>query len=256
MHCWLKAVQPNNKKGEYYLTDIVEIAREEGKHVAAIEAPFTECMGVNSRAELAAAEAVTQNRLREAAMTEGVAFLAPETVFLSADTKLAPDVTIGPFVVFGPGVSIAAGAEIKAFSHLEGCRVHEGAIIGPYARLRPGADIGAEAHIGNFVEIKEAKIGKGAKANHLSYIGDAEVGAKSNIGAGTITCNYDGKKKHKTKIGERVFVGSDVALVAPVTIGDNALLAAGSVITEDVEANALAIARGRQVNKPHRGGAK
>jgi bifunctional UDP-N-acetylglucosamine pyrophosphorylase/glucosamine-1-phosphate N-acetyltransferase len=256
MHCWLKAVQPNNKKGEYYLTDIVEIAREEGKHVAAIEAPFTECMGVNSRAELAAAEAVMQNRLREAAMTEGVAFLAPETVFLSADTKLAPDVTIGPFVVFGPGVSIAAGAEIKAFSHLEGCRVHEGAIIGPYARLRPGADIGAEAHIGNFVEIKEAKIGKGAKANHLSYIGDAEVGAKSNIGAGTITCNYDGKKKHKTKIGERVFVGSDVALVAPVTIGDNALLAAGSVITEDVEANALAIARGRQVNKPHRGGAK
>jgi bifunctional UDP-N-acetylglucosamine pyrophosphorylase/glucosamine-1-phosphate N-acetyltransferase len=254
MHCWLRAVKPINKKGEYYLTDIVEIARAEGKRVAAIEAPFEECMGINSRAELAAAEAVVQNRLREAAMAEGVALLAPETVFFSADTRLAPDVTVGPYVVFGPGVSVAAGAEIRAFSHLEGCTVREGAIIGPYARLRPGADIGPAAHIGNFCEIKEAKIGAGAKVNHLSYIGDAEVGAKTNIGAGTITCNYDGKKKHKTRIGARVFVGSDVALVAPVTIGDDALLAAGSVITEDVEANALAIARGRQVNKAGRGG--
>jgi bifunctional UDP-N-acetylglucosamine pyrophosphorylase/glucosamine-1-phosphate N-acetyltransferase len=256
MQCWLRAVKPMNKKGEYYLTDIVEIARAEGKRVAAIEAPFDECMGVNSRAELAAAEAVVQKRLRDAAMAEGVAMLAPETVFLSWDTKLASDVGIGPYVVFGPGVSVAAGAEIKAFSHLEGCMVREGAIIGPYARLRPGADIGPAAHIGNFVEIKEAKIGAGAKANHLSYIGDAEIGEKTNIGAGTITCNYDGRKKHRTSIGARVFVGSDVALVAPVTIGDDALLAAGSVITGDVEANAMAIGRGRQVNKPGRGGAK
>ena len=256
MQCWLNAVKPLNKKGEYYLTDIVEIARAEGKRVAAIEAPFDECMGINSRAELAAAEAVLQNRLRAAAMESGVAMLAPETVFLSYDTQLAPDVSVGPYVVFGTGVRVAAGAEIKAFSHLEGCTVHEGAIIGPYARLRPGADIGPGAHIGNFVEIKGAKIGKGAKANHLSYIGDAEIGEQTNIGAGTITCNYDGKKKHKTKIGARVFVGSNTALVAPVKIGDDALLAAGSVITEDVEANALAIARGRQVNKPRRGAAK
>ena len=256
MTCWLNAVKPLNKKGEYYLTDIVEIAREEGKRVAAIEAPFDECMGINSRAELAAAEAVLQNRLRGVAMEAGVAMLAPETVFLSHDTQLAPDVSIGPYVVFGPGVRVAAGAEIKAFSHLEGCTVHEGAIIGPYARLRPGADIGPGAHIGNFVEIKAAKIGQGAKANHLSYIGDAEVGEQTNIGAGTITCNYDGRKKHKTKIGARVFVGSNTALVAPVKIGDDALLAAGSVITEDVEPNVLAIARGRQVNKRKRGGAK
>jgi bifunctional UDP-N-acetylglucosamine pyrophosphorylase/glucosamine-1-phosphate N-acetyltransferase len=256
MQCWLRAVKPMNKKGEFYLTDIVEIARAEGKRVAAIEAPFEECMGINARAELAAAEAVVQKRLRDAAMAEGVAMLAPETVFLSWDTKLASDVSIGPYVVFGPGVSVAAGAEIKAFSHLESCIIREAAIIGPYARLRPGADIGPAAHIGNFVEIKEAKIGAGAKANHLSYIGDAEVGEKTNIGAGTITCNYDGRTKHKTRIGARVFVGSDVALVAPVTIGDDALLAAGSVITEDVEANAMAIGRGRQINKRGRGGAK
>ncbi len=256
MQCWLNAVRPMNRKREYYLTDVVEIARAEGKRVAAIEAPFEECMGINSRAELAAAEAVLQNRLRQAAIAEGVAMLAPETVFLSADTRLAADVTIGPYVVFGPGVTVAAGVEIRAFSHLEGCVVREGAVVGPYGRLRPGADIGPAAHIGNFCEIKEAKIGAGAKVNHLSYIGDAEVGEKTNIGAGTITCNYDGKRKHQTKIGARVFVGSDVALVAPVSIGDDALLAAGSVITEDVEANVLAIARGRQVNKAGRGGAK
>jgi bifunctional UDP-N-acetylglucosamine pyrophosphorylase/glucosamine-1-phosphate N-acetyltransferase len=249
MTCWLNTVRPINKKGEYYLTDIVGIARDEGKQVAAIEAPFEECMGINSRAELAAAEAVLQQRLRAAAMQAGVAMLAPETVFLSYDTTLAPDVSIGPYVVFGLGVSIAAGAEIKAFSHLEGCIVREGAIIGPYARLRPGADIGETAHIGNFVEVKASKIGKGAKANHLSYIGDAEIGEKTNIGAGTITCNYDGKHKHKTSIGARVFVGSNTALVAPVQIGDDALLAAGSVITEDVPAGSLAIARGRQVVK-------
>jgi bifunctional UDP-N-acetylglucosamine pyrophosphorylase/glucosamine-1-phosphate N-acetyltransferase len=253
MQCWLHAVQPLNKKREYYLTDIVEIARAEGKRVVAIEAPFEECMGINSRAELAAAEAVLQNRLRTAAMESGVAMLAPETVFFSYDTRLAADVSIGPYVVFGPGVSVGSGTEIKAFSHLEGCSVQDNAIIGPYARLRPGAAIGKGAHIGNFTEIKGAIIGAGAKVNHLSYIGDAEIGEKTNIGAGTITCNYDGKNKHKTKIGARVFVGSDVALVAPVSIGDDALLAAGSVITEDVAAGAMAIARGRQVNKPGRG---
>ncbi len=254
MRCWLEAVRPMNRKGEYYLTDIVEIARAEGRRVAAIAAPFEECLGINSRAELAAAEAVLQQRLRAAAMAEGVAMMAPETVFLSADTKLAADVSIGPYVVFGPGVRVASGAEIRAFSHLEGCVVQAGAVIGPYARLRPGAEIGPGAHIGNFVEIKEARIGAGAKANHLSYIGDAEVGEKSNIGAGAITCNYDGKMKYRTQIGARVFVGSDVALVAPVRVGDGALLAAGSVITDDVPADALALARGRQVNKPGRGG--
>jgi bifunctional UDP-N-acetylglucosamine pyrophosphorylase/glucosamine-1-phosphate N-acetyltransferase len=256
MQCWLKSVKPINKKGEYYLTDIVEIARAEGKRVAAVEAPFEECMGVNSRAELAQAEAAIQKHLREAAMEAGVALLAPETVFFSYDTKLAPDVTVEPYVVFGPGVSVATGAQIRTFSHLEGCVVRENAIIGPYARLRPGADIGENAHIGNFVEIKAAKFGAGAKANHLSYIGDAEVGEKTNIGAGTITCNYDGKNKHKTKIGARVFVGSNTSLVAPVSIGDDALIAAGSVITEDVAPRTLAIARGRQVSKPKREGAE
>ena len=256
MRRWLQAVRPANRKGEYYLTDIVEIARADGRRVAAVAAPFEECLGINSRAELAAAEAVLQRRLRAAAMLEGVAMMAPETVFLSADTKLAADVSIGPYVVFGPGVSVGSGAEIRAFSHLEGCVVQAGAVIGPYARLRPGAEIGPGAHIGNFVEIKEARIGAGAKANHLSYIGDAEIGEKSNIGAGTITCNYDGKTKHRTQIGARVFVGSDVALVAPVRVGDGALLAAGSVITEDVPADALALARGRQVNKPGKGGGR
>jgi bifunctional UDP-N-acetylglucosamine pyrophosphorylase/glucosamine-1-phosphate N-acetyltransferase len=250
MRLWLEAVKPMNAKGEYYLTDIVEIARDEGARIAAIDAPFEECMGVNSRVELAAAEAALQRRLRDAAFENGAAMQAPDTVFFSADTHLAADVTIGPYVVFGPGVTVKSGAEIKAFSHLESCIVREGAIIGPYARLRPGADIGAAAHIGNFVEIKQSTIATGAKVNHLTYIGDAEIGEKTNIGAGTITCNYDGKNKHKTKIGANAFVGSNSALVAPVTIGDNALVAAGSVITEDVPDNALAIARGRQVAKP------
>ncbi len=249
LRIWLHAVRAENRKGEYYLTDIVAIAHAEGARVAAVEAPFAECMGVNSRAELAAAEAALQTRLRAAAMEAGVAMAAPETVYLAYDTVLAPDVSIGPYVVFGPGVTVAAGAEIKAFSHLEGCVVREAAIIGPYARLRPGADIGAAAHVGNFVEIKAARLGRGVKANHLSYIGDAEIGEASNIGAGTITCNYDGKAKHKTKIGARSFIGSNSALVAPVSIGDAALVAAGSVITEDVPAGSLAIARGRQVNK-------
>jgi bifunctional UDP-N-acetylglucosamine pyrophosphorylase/glucosamine-1-phosphate N-acetyltransferase len=250
MRLWLEAVKPMNAKGEYYLTDIVEIARAEGAKVAAVEAPFEDCMGINSRSELAAAEAAMQRRLRAAALENGAAMQAPETVFFSADTQLASDVTIGPYVVFGPGVTVKSGAEIKAFSHLESCIVREAAIIGPYARLRPGADIGPTAHIGNFVEIKQSSIARGAKVNHLTYIGDAEIGEATNIGAGTITCNYDGTHKHKTKIGAHAFIGSNAALVAPVSIGDHALVAAGSVITEDVPDNTLAIARGRQANKP------
>jgi bifunctional UDP-N-acetylglucosamine pyrophosphorylase/glucosamine-1-phosphate N-acetyltransferase len=253
MQIWLGAVQPFNKKGEYYLTDIVGIARDEGFNIAAIDAPYSECMGVNSRAELAAAEAAVQGRLRAAALDAGVAMQAPETVFLSYDTKLSADVIIGPYVVFGPSVTVAPGAEIRPFSHLEGCDVGPGAIIGPYARLRPGAKIGAAAHIGNFVEVKAAALGAGAKANHLSYIGDAEIGAGSNIGAGFITCNYDGAKKHKTKIGKNAFIGSDVAMIAPVTIGDDVLVAAGSVITEDVPPGTMAIARSRQFIKPRKG---
>jgi len=252
MQVWLHAVQPFNNKGEFYLTDIVEIARAEGARIAAVEAPYAECLGVNTRAELAAAEAAVQSRLRAAALDAGAAMPAPDTVFFSADTKLAEDVSIGPYVVFGPGVTIESGVDIKAFSHLESCIVRTGAVIGPYARLRPGADIGYGAHIGNFCEIKEANIGPGAKVNHLSYIGDAEIGASTNIGAGTITCNYDGKRKHRTKIGANAFIGSNTALVAPVTVGDGALVAAGSTITEDVAPNTLAIARGRQVSKPRR----
>jgi bifunctional UDP-N-acetylglucosamine pyrophosphorylase/glucosamine-1-phosphate N-acetyltransferase len=252
MRVWLDAVRPMNAQREYYLTDIVRIAREEGAKIAAVEAPFDECMGINSRAELAAAEAAMQRRLRAAALENGVALQAPDTVFLCADTALAPDVAIGPYVVFGPGVTVKTGAEIKAFSHLEGCIVHEHAIIGPYARLRPGAEIGPTAHIGNFVEIKASTVAAGAKVNHLTYIGDAEIGAHTNIGAGTITCNYDGRRKHRTKIGANAFIGSNTALVAPVTVGDGALIAAGSTITEDVPDNTLAIARGRQANKPRR----
>ena len=249
MRRWLASVRADNAKGEYYLTDIVAIAQDEGVKVAVLEAPYVECMGVNSRAELAAAEAALQARLREAALEAGVAMQAPETVFLCADTVLEADVSVGPYVVFGPGVRVEAGADIKAFSHLEGCVVQAGAVIGPYARLRPGADVGPGAHVGNFVEIKAATLGAGAKANHLTYIGDAEVGAGTNIGAGTITCNYDGKHKHRTKIGERVFVGSNTALVAPVTIGDGALIAAGSTITRDVEPGTLAFGRARQAGK-------
>jgi bifunctional UDP-N-acetylglucosamine pyrophosphorylase / glucosamine-1-phosphate N-acetyltransferase len=252
MRRWLAAVRADNAKGEYYLTDIVAIAQGEGVKVAVLEAPYEECMGINSRAELAAAEAALQLRLRAAALEAGVAMQAPETVYLSADTVLEADVSVGPYVVFGPGVRVEGGADIKAFSHLEGCVVQAGAVIGPYARLRPGADVGPGAHVGNFVEIKAASLGAGAKANHLSYIGDADVGAGTNIGAGTITCNYDGKHKHRTKIGERVFVGSNSALVAPVTIGDGALVAAGSTITEDVEAGTVAFGRARQVVKVKR----
>jgi bifunctional UDP-N-acetylglucosamine pyrophosphorylase/glucosamine-1-phosphate N-acetyltransferase len=252
MKIWLEAVRPDNAKGEFYLTDIVTIARAAGANIAMVEAPFSECMGINTRAELSLAEATVQAALRAAALDAGTAMAAPDTVFFAADTSLGADVTIGPYVVFGPGVTVEAGVVIKAFSHLEHCTVHEGAIIGPYARLRPGADIGTGAHVGNFCEIKAASIGPGAKVNHLSYIGDAEIGAGTNIGAGTITCNYDGKRKHRTTIGAKAFIGSNTALVAPVTVGDGALVAAGSTITKDVLPGTMAIARGRQVSKPRR----
>jgi bifunctional UDP-N-acetylglucosamine pyrophosphorylase/glucosamine-1-phosphate N-acetyltransferase len=249
---WLQAVGNDNAKREYYLTDVVGLAAAAGKRVAAVEAPFAELGGINSRAELAAAEQIVQERLRAAAMEGGATLIAPATVFLSADTRLAADVTVGPNVVFGPGVTVDSGAEIRAFSHLEGCTVGPGAIVGPFARLRPGAVLGPATHVGNFCELKAATLGAGAKVNHLSYIGDAEIGAGTNIGAGTITCNYDGYAKHRTTIGAGVFVGSDTALVAPVSVGDGAIIAAGSVITEDVAADSLAIARGRQVQKPGR----
>ena len=253
MRGWLAQVGNANTKGEFYLTDIVAIARDEGVNVAALDAPYDECLGVNSRAELAQAEAAFQTRARARLMAAGVTLQAPETVFFAADTEIGADTIIAPHVVFGPGVKIEADVEIKGFSHLEGCLVRRGAIIGPYARLRPGADVGEEAHVGNFVELKAAKLGKGAKANHLSYLGDAEIGPAANIGAGTITCNYDGKAKHKTKIGARAFIGSNTALVAPVSVGDGALVAAGSVITEDVPQGALALGRARQVIKPRKG---
>jgi len=252
---WLHAVRADNAKGEYYLTDVVAIARAEGASVVAIEAPEAELRGVNSRAELAAAEATLQGWLRTAAMEGGATLTAPDTVFLSADTHLAPDVTVGPNVVFGPGVDVGEGADIRAFSHLEGCRVAPRAIVGPFARLRPGTVVGEGAHVGNFVELKAATLGRGAKANHLSYIGDATIGAGSNIGAGTITVNYDGFAKHRTEIGERAFIGSNSSLVAPVRIGDGAMVVAGSVITEDVAADAMAFGRARQVDKPARAAA-
>jgi len=249
---WLSQVGNDNAKCEYYLTDIVALARAEGRRVVAVEAPHTELRGINSRAELAEAEADLQARLRLRAMEAGVTLVAPETVFLSADTLFAPDVVVFPHVVFGPGVTVESGAEIRSFSHLEGVRIGADAMIGPFARLRPGTTIGQGAHVGNFVELKATALGDGAKANHLAYLGDASIGARSNIGAGTITCNYDGFAKHRTTIGEGVFVGSDSVLVAPVTIGDGALVTAGSVITEDVSADAMAFGRARQVEKPGR----
>jgi bifunctional UDP-N-acetylglucosamine pyrophosphorylase/glucosamine-1-phosphate N-acetyltransferase len=246
----IDAIENKNAKQEYYLTDIVGVARSRGLNAVVVEAPADELIGINSRAELATAEALCQQRLRARAFENGVTMTDPASVFLCADTKLGQDVTIGPNVVFGPGVSVADNVEIRAFCHIEGAAIESGAIIGPYARLRPGSKIGRDAHIGNFVETKNAVLGKGAKANHLTYLGDAEVGAKSNIGAGTITCNYDGFLKEKTVIGDNAFIGSNTALVAPVTIGEGALIAAGSVITRDVEAHALSVARAVQTDKP------
>ena len=246
----LDAIGNGNAKGEYYLTDAVEIANRNGLSVVAIEAEAEEVGGVNNRAELAAVEAIWQRRARHAALLSGVTMIAPETVFLCHDTVIEPDVTIEPNVVFGPGVHVESGAVVHAFSHLEGARIERAAAVGPFARMRPGARIGPKAKVGNFVEIKNAEIGAGAKVSHLTYIGDARVGAEANIGAGTITCNYDGFDKAWTIIGEGAFIGSNSALVAPVTIGDGAFVGSGSVITEDVAPDALALGRGRQVEKP------
>lgn len=250
---WLAALKNDNRQGEFYLTDVVGAARAEGRRNRAVEAPEAELRGINSRVELAAAEAEIQSQLRLAAMVNGATLTLPETVCFAWDTRLGRDVVVEPHVVFAPGVVVEEGATIRAFSHLEQCVVRKAAVIGPYARLRPGTEVGERAHVGNFVELKAATLGAGAKANHLSYLGDVTIGAGANIGAGTITCNYDGVNKHRTVIGAGAFIGSDTALVAPVRVGDRALVAAGSVITEDVPDDALAIARGRQVNKPGRG---
>ena len=245
----LDAIGNANAKGEYYLTEAVAIAQDMGLKAVAIAAEEDDVRGINTKAQLAEAEAVLQQRLRLAAMQAGVTLIAPETVFLSADTKLGKDVTIEPNVYFGPGVKVESGAVIHAFSHIEGAHIGPGVSVGPFARLRPGAELARNAKVGNFVEIKNAEIGEGAKVSHLTYVGDAEVGARSNLGAGTVTCNYDGINKHHTKIGADVFVGTHSSLVAPVTVGDGAYIATGSVITHDVPADALAIARGRQENK-------
>jgi bifunctional UDP-N-acetylglucosamine pyrophosphorylase/glucosamine-1-phosphate N-acetyltransferase len=242
----LPKLSNQNAKGEYYLTDIIGMAVNSGWNCRVVEGEAALLAGVNSREQLAEAEAVFQQQRRRDVMAQGVTLIAPETVFFSHDTRLAQDVMIHPHVVFGPGVTIGQGVEIKSFSHLEGAIVAENAIIGPYARLRPGANIAEQVHIGNFVEIKQADIGKGAKVNHLSYVGDAEVGEATNIGAGTITCNYDGYRKFRTVIGKNVFIGSDTALVAPIQVGDGAVVAAGSTLTEDVPEHALALARGEQ----------
>ncbi len=246
----LDQVTNDNAKGEYYLTDLVALARAAGERCAAARAPVEEVQGVNDRAELAAAEAAFQARARAEAMAGGATMTAPETVFFSHDTTLGADVIVEPHVVFAPGVSVETGARVRAFSHLEGARVGSGCEVGPYARLRPGAALEADAKVGNFVEIKKAAIGEGAKVNHLAYVGDAEVGARANIGAGVITCNYDGFFKHTTVIGADAFIGSNCALVAPVTIGPGAYTGSGSVITSDVPGGALSLGRARQETKP------
>lgn len=246
---WLGRVGDANAKGEYYLTDIVEIARAAGREAHVVRADESEVLGVNDRIQLAQAEAVAQNRLRRAAMAAGVAMVAPETVFLCADTVFGRDVTIEPNVVIGPGVSIGDRAVIHAFSHIEGAAIGVGANVGPFARLRPGASLAEEAKVGNFVEVKNANLGKGAKVSHLTYIGDADIGANANIGAGAITCNYDGFFKYRTVIGDNAFIGSNSALVAPVKVGAGAYVGSGSVVTRDVSADALAVARGRQMEK-------
>jgi len=245
----LEAIGNANAQSEFYLTDAVAVARARGLATGALTAPESEVQGINDRIQLASAEAEFQRRRRLVVMAEGATLTAPETVFFSHDTRIGRDVLIEPHVVFGPGVSIADGAVIHAFSHLEGAEVGPGASVGPYGRLRPGARLAAKARVGNFVEVKAAEIGTGAKINHLTYIGDATVGAGANIGAGTITCNYDGFLKYRTMIGAGAFVGSNSSLVAPVTIGDGAFIGSGSVITDDVAPDSLAVGRGRQVAK-------
>jgi bifunctional UDP-N-acetylglucosamine pyrophosphorylase/glucosamine-1-phosphate N-acetyltransferase len=247
---WLAQVTNDNAAGEYYLPDVVMLAARDGRAAVVVETSEDEVAGVNSRAELATVDARWQARRRAQAMADGATLLAPETVWFSHDTVLGRDVTVGQNVVFAPGVSVADGATIHAFSHLEGADVGRGAEVGPYARLRPGAVLGERSKVGNFVEVKKAILGAGAKANHLTYLGDAEVGAGANIGAGTITCNYDGFCKYRTSIGAGAFVGSNSALVAPVTIGAGAIVAAGSVVTADVQPDALVLVRPPQQAKP------
>ncbi|HLL27699.1 MAG TPA: bifunctional UDP-N-acetylglucosamine diphosphorylase/glucosamine-1-phosphate N-acetyltransferase GlmU [Xanthobacteraceae bacterium] len=245
----VRAIGNRNAKREFYLSDAVAVAAEKGLAAAVREAPEEEVMGINDRTQLAEADGALQKRLRDSAMKAGATLLAPETVYLSSDTRLGRDVTVEPYVVFGPGVVVEDKATIRSFSHLEGAHIAAGATVGPFARLRPGTVIGAGARVGNFVEVKAAKFGKGAKANHLAYIGDGSVGDGANIGAGTIFCNYDGQEKHRTEVGKDAFIGSNSSLVAPVKIGDGAYIGTGSVIVKDVPAEALAVARARQTVK-------
>ncbi len=245
----LERLGTDNAKGEYYLTDLAALAHADGLEVAVREAPEEQVMGINTKAELAAAEAVMQRRLRDRALADGVTLVDPSTVWLSADTRLAAEVLVEPNVFFGPGVTVGEGATIRGFSHLEGAEVAAGARIGPYARLRPGTKIGRGARIGNFVETKNTVLGEGAKANHLTYLGDSTLGAGANVGAGTITCNYDGFAKHRTEIGAGAFIGSNSALVAPVTVGEGAIVGAGSTIAEDVPDQALSLTRVPQATK-------
>jgi len=245
----LDQISNDNAAGEYYLTDCIALARQSGQSAQVVICDEAETLGVNSRLDLAAAEAAFQDRARKELLENGVTLAAPDSIYLSYDTVIGRDATIEQNVVFGPGASVESGALIRAFSHLEGCHVAKGAVVGPYARLRPGAELAEAAKVGNFVEIKNAEVGEGAKINHLSYVGDAAVGAKANLGAGTITCNYDGVMKHRTDIGAGAFIGSNTMLVAPVRIGAQAMTGSGSVITEDVDDGDLALARAKQVNK-------
>ena len=245
----LKSVQPDNAAGEYYLTDVVGLAASEGLSTKVVKCDEAETLGINTREDLALAESVFQTRARADAIANGVTLQAPDTVIFSQDTTIGRDAIVEAYVVFGTGVTVETGAKVRAFSHLEGAHVGAGAIVGPYARLRPGTELSNDARIGNFVETKNVLIGEGTKINHLSYVGDAEIGAGTNVGAGTITCNYDGVFKHRTEIGNRVFIGSNTLLVAPISVGDEAMTATGSVITKDVPAGDLAVARARQENK-------
>lgn len=249
----LASLTNENVQGEYYLTDCVELARAQGLSVQIVKGEIADAAGVNSRAQLADVEAMFQDRMRRRAMANGVTLRAPDTVYFAHDTEIEADVTLEPNVVFGPNVKIGRGATIQAFSHIEGAVIGEGATVGPFARLRPGTDLGPDTKVGNFVEVKAAAVEKGSKINHLSYIGDARIGAGVNIGAGSITCNYDGFLKHTTTLGDHSFIGSGSLLVAPVEVGANAYIATGSVITEDVPADALAFGRARQTNKEGRG---
>lgn len=249
---WLGTITPDNAQKEYYLTDIVALATQKGR-VSCVEGSEEELAGVNSKSELAQAEARLQMRLRQQAMAQGVTLIDPDSTFLDSDTVFAPDVVIEPNVFIGPGVTLEEGCLIRAFSHLEGCVVKSDAKIGPYARLRPGTICHENSHVGNFVELKNTDLGVGAKANHLTYLGDSQIGAESNIGAGSITCNYDGVFKHRTTIGERCFIGSNSIMVAPISIGDAAMTAAGSIITKSVSSGALAFGRARQENRADKG---